>query len=72
MYEIRSDPNLRPSPRNLLRTIQRRIPGSCGGMNTYTGDARGRMPWNKKERLRDVRRDNDWPLDGDAETVLVF
>jgi hypothetical protein len=69
---MRFDPNLRPSPRHLLRTIQLRIPGNCGGMDTYTGNARGKIPWNKKERLRGVRKDEHWPVDGDAETVLVF
>jgi hypothetical protein len=69
---MRYDPDLRPSPRHLLRTIQLRIPGSCGGMDTYTGNARGKIPWNKKERLRFVRKDEHWPVDGDAETVLVF
>jgi hypothetical protein len=26
-------------------------------METYTGDANGRIPWNKKEKLRDLQPD---------------
>jgi hypothetical protein len=49
-----------------------RFDPNLSGMDTYTGNARGKIPWNKKERLRGVRKDEHWPVDGDAETVLVF
>jgi len=69
---MRYDPALRPTPRELLQRIQARIPGSCGGMDTYTGDRNGRIPWNKTERLRGLKKDNEWPLGDDAEVVNVF
>ncbi|KAH0292842.1 hypothetical protein KCU62_g1660, partial [Aureobasidium sp. EXF-3399] len=69
---MRYDPARRPSPRALLQRIQARIPGSCGGMDTYTGDRNGSIPWNKTEKLRGLKKDNEWPLGDDAEVVDVF
>jgi hypothetical protein len=40
-------------------------------MDTYTGDRNGRIPWNKKEKLRDMRKDDRWPLGDDAVIVNV-
>jgi hypothetical protein len=41
-------------------------------METYTGNANGKVPWNKKERLRNVKKDNEWPLNEVADIVDVF
>lgn len=48
---------LRPTPQRLLAKVQQLMQGRCGGMETYTGDANGRIPWNKKEKLRDLQQD---------------
>lgn len=69
---MRFNPNDRPEPRALLTRIQQRIPVSSGGMDTYTGNANGKIPWNKKERLRNVKKDNEWPLNEVADIVDVF
>lgn len=47
----------RPTPQRLLAEVQQLMQGRCGGMETYTGDANGRIPWNKKEKLRDLQPD---------------
>ncbi|KAH0352084.1 kinase-like protein, partial [Aureobasidium melanogenum] len=48
---------LRPTPQRLLAKVQQLMQGRCGGMETYTGDANRRIPWNKKEKLRDLQQD---------------
>ncbi|KAG9601957.1 kinase-like protein, partial [Aureobasidium melanogenum] len=47
----------RPTPQRLLAEVQQLMQGRCGGTETYTGDANGRIPWNKKEKLPDLQPD---------------
>lgn len=57
-YQIR-----RPTPQRLLARVQQLMQGRCGGMETYTGNANGKIPWNKKEKLRDLQADQWQEID---------
>ncbi|KAH0352083.1 kinase-like protein, partial [Aureobasidium melanogenum] len=53
---VKYDPARRPSPKQLLKAVRRLMDGRVGGFDTY-GRGFGRIPWNKKERLRGKLKD---------------